>query len=92
MAALMAWEVKFKLGFEIKNLNYPGVYMLVHIGIATYSGLDGLWCHDSFQTASMACEVKFDLRLEIGNLSYPGIHVQVASKRHLATSEAVAVS
>ena len=88
----MAWELKFELGFEIKNLNYPGVYMRVHIGIATYSGLDGLWGHDGFQTALMACEVKFDLRFEIGNLNYPGIHVHVASKCHLATSEAVAVS
>ena len=64
-----------QLGFEISNLNYHGIYVL----IASNSHFSGVWGHGGLQMASTASEVKCDLKFEISNLNYPCIHMHVAS-------------
>ena len=64
-------SVKFNLIFEISDLNYPSILVL----IACDSKFGGLQGHCGLQMASMASVVKFYFIFEINNLNYPGIPV-----------------
>ena len=60
--ASIASEVIFNLGFEISNLNYPGI----HVHVASNGHLHGLCGHDGLQTAS---EVTSGLGIELSDIN-----------------------
>ena len=66
--------MKFVLGIEISNLNYPGIQVYV----ALHSHIDGLNGYNSLQ---MTSEVTSDLTFELSDLNYSCYHASLASKR-----------
>ena len=71
--ASIASEVKFNLGFEISNLNYPGI----HVHVAPNSHFGGLGGHGGLQTTS---EVTSGLKIKLSDLNYLCCHAFPVSK------------
>ena len=71
--ASIASEIIFNLGFEISNLNYPGI----HVHVASNGHLHGLCGHDGLQTAS---EVTSGLGIELSDINYPCSNAYLTSK------------
>ena len=66
-AIIVLWEANFDLGFEISNLNYPGLYVYIAVLEAAEAMVASKWPRGHIWP-----------QIEPSDLNYPGMYVYIA--------------